>query len=77
MSTAIRLTHLRRVLAAVALTCSGVVAEDKPDEKEWIQLFNGKNLDGWAIKIAGYDLNENFGNTTRVENGVLKVAYDQ
>jgi hypothetical protein len=77
MSTAFRHRLLARVLAAVALTGSGVFAENKPDEKEWIQLFNGKNLDGWAIKIAGYDLNENFGNTVRVENGVLKVAYDQ
>jgi len=44
--------------------------------KEWIQLFNGKNLDGWHVKITGYDLDDNFGNTFRVEDGVLKVSYD-
>ncbi len=43
---------------------------------EWIQLFNGKNLDGWTPKITGYQLGENFGNTFRVEDGVLKTAYD-
>jgi hypothetical protein len=43
----------------------------------WIPLFNGKNLDGWTPKIKGYDLGENFGNTFRVENGVLKVSYDR
>lgn len=50
---------------------------NNPAEKEWIQLFNGKDLTGWDVKIAGYDLNDNFGNTFRVENGVLKAAYDR
>ncbi len=48
-----------------------------PKKEEWIQLFNGQDLDGWDIKINGYDLNDNFGNTFRVEKGVLKAAYDQ
>lgn len=43
----------------------------------WIPLFNGKNLDGWTVKIKGYDLGENFGNTFRVEDGLMKVRYDQ
>ena len=48
----------------------------QPDEEEWIQLFNGKDLTDWQVKIRGYDLNDNFGSTFRVEEGVLKVAYD-
>jgi hypothetical protein len=40
-------------------------------------LFNGKDLEGWDVKITGHELNDNFGNTFRVENGVLKVAYDR
>lgn len=40
-------------------------------------MFNGKDLEGWDIKIAGYELNDNFGNTFRVEDGLLKVRYDQ
>ena len=36
-----------------------------------------KNTEGWDIKITGYDLNDNFGNTFRVEDGMLKVGYDQ
>lgn len=51
-------------------------ASDK-DHKDWIQLFNGKNLDGWTPKITGYPLGENFGNTFRVEDGMMKVRYDQ
>jgi len=44
---------------------------------DWVQLFNGRNLEGWDVKIAGHNLNDNFGKTFRVEDGLLKVRYDQ
>jgi hypothetical protein len=43
----------------------------------WVSLFNGKDLQGWDIKISGYELNNNFKNTFRVEDGLLKVSYDE
>jgi hypothetical protein len=43
---------------------------------DWIQLFNGKDLDGWTPKIRYHELGENYGNTFRVEDGLLKVRYD-
>lgn len=62
----------------IALMTSMVAAADDTVEPgEWIQLFNGKDLDGWRVKITGYDLDDNFGDTFRVEDGVLKVGYDQ
>ncbi len=51
-------------------------ANPDADRKDWIQLFNGVDLDGWVPKIKGYALGENFGDTFRVEGGVLKAAYD-
>ncbi len=45
--------------------------------EEWIQLFNGKDLNDWTIKIKGYSVNENIHNTFRVEDSVIKVSYDQ
>lgn len=45
-------------------------------QKGWINLFNGKDLKDWNIKISKHDYNENFGNTFYVENGVMKVKYD-
>ncbi|MGW8179371.1 MAG: 3-keto-disaccharide hydrolase, partial [bacterium] len=52
-------------------------AEDNdPDRVEWRQLFNGKDLEGWSVKLAGHELNDNFGDTFRAEDGVLKVVYD-
>jgi hypothetical protein len=55
-------------------------AEDSPKtdaEEHWIALFNGKNLDGWVPKFAGCKLGDNFAETFRVEDGLLKVVYDQ
>ena len=46
-------------------------------QEEWLPLFNGKNLDGWTPKIKGHPLGDNFANTFRVEDGILKVSYDQ
>lgn len=48
----------------------------KAEKLEWKQLFNGKNLNGWQPKIRNYALNDNFGNTFRVEDGLMKVRYD-
>lgn len=49
-----------------------------PQQKteEWVPLFNGRDLDGWTVKITGYPLGENYANTFRVEDGLLKVRYD-
>src|SRR6476661_8744954 len=44
---------------------------------KWISLFNGKDINNWIPKIVGHKLGENFGNTFRVENGILSVRYDK
>ncbi|MDA0195716.1 MAG: DUF1080 domain-containing protein [Bacteroidetes bacterium] len=51
-------------------------AQNYPDEEEWIQIFNGRDLDGWQPKFKGYELNDNYLNTFRVEDGILSVKYD-
>ena len=53
------------------------IRELNTEGKEWISLFNGKNLDGWTVKVTGYELGENPGNMFRVENGLLRTSYDQ
>src|SRR5262245_63753883 len=66
--------------AAIALASPlAIVSAQKPDPaaREWIQLFNGRDLANWTIKFAKHDLGENVRNTFRVEDGLLKVRYDQ
>ncbi len=45
-------------------------------EEGWIDLFNGKNLDGWIVKIAKHETGENYGETYRVIDGQLQVSYE-
>jgi len=44
---------------------------------DWIQLFNGKNLDGWTIKFTKSDVGVNLNDTVRVEDGMLRIRYDR
>lgn len=48
----------------------------KINEPDWIELFNGEDLKNWTVKIRTHEVGENFGNTFRVEDGLLKVRYD-
>ncbi len=45
--------------------------------EDWIQLFNGRDLDNWVVKFTGYPLGLNLRNTFRVEDGLLRVRYDE
>jgi hypothetical protein len=63
--------------AMITTLSSCAVKQDSASKSNWITLFNGKNLEGWKVKITGHELNDNYGNTFRVENGILKVSYDQ
>lgn len=66
--------------AAIALwfvTSLTSFAQKAVNQEEWVSLFNGKDLTGWDIKIAGQALNDNYKNTFRVENGTLRIVYDQ
>ena len=68
------------LVAGLSLTlslCLPLSAEEQKTEQKWMPLFNGKNLEGWTVKIRGYEPGDNFGNTFRVEDGVLKVGYEQ
>jgi hypothetical protein len=65
------------LISAALLVLAGCgAATHDPDQQEWVQLFDGETLDGWGAKITGYEPGENFGNTFRVEDGLLSVRYD-
>ncbi len=67
-----------RLLAAEGPVATGDEQQASTQKSaEWIQLFNGKNLDGWTPKIRYHDLGENVGDTFRVVDGKIVVAYDK
>ncbi|GAA4420223.1 DUF1080 domain-containing protein [Nibrella viscosa] len=71
--------YSRLQLLSLSLLLLFTAYTTRPDKAQrgWIDLFNGKDLTGWSVKITGHPLNDNFGNTFRVEDGRMVVRYDQ
>src|SRR5690606_21194919 len=73
-----KISHLFYALIILTVISSCTAKKSNADNNEsWISLFNGKDLDDWFVKIQHHDVGENFGSTFRVEDGVIKVRYDQ
>ncbi|MEX0320823.1 MAG: DUF1080 domain-containing protein [Puniceicoccaceae bacterium] len=67
-------TIIRILLSAIPLL---VLFAGCNKEPEWVAIFNGENLDGWTVKVSGYPAGENYKNTFVVEDGLLRVKYDE
>lgn len=72
---------LFRSLVVVNCLLGFASANESADSAEaadgWIRLFNGKDLEGWTPKFTGHKAGENYLDTFRVEDGLLKVSYDK
>lgn len=64
-------------MTALLLVGQMAYASNKQDQEDWIELFNGKDLTNWSVKIRGFPLGENASNTFRVSDGIMQVRYDQ
>lgn len=68
------------LLSVIIVACQSSPKQVESEEKSvenWIQLFNGKDLNDWQIKFNGEELGVNYNNTFRVEDGLLRVSYDE
>ena len=71
-----RRQFVSKMLAAPLLALCLALAPAAAQEGDWIQLFNGENLDGWTAKFSGYEAGEDPRETFRVEDGLLTVSYE-
>ena len=65
------------LLPAACASAGSSAPPGDPNERAWIDLFNGRDLSGWTVKIHHHDVGVNFGDTFRVQDGVIQVRYDQ
>lgn len=73
-----KITVTLALIVSLCISCARKTNDlDEPQGGEWIKLFNGKDLDDWIVKIHHHEPGVNFGNTFRVEDGMIKVRYDQ
>jgi hypothetical protein len=64
-------------LVLMIVTLKSFAETNVPLTDSWIDLFNGKNLDGWTPKIRYQPYGENYKNTFRANQGVIRVSYDE
>jgi hypothetical protein len=62
------------LLAALAASCAPLPAD--PPKRGWQPIFDGKSLDGWTPKIAGYPVGEDPRHIFTVKDGALRAAHD-
>lgn len=68
---------MKQLFAYILLvSISTAIHGQSTSQEGWETIFNGKNLNGWTVKIRNYPAGENFGNTFRVEDGKMVVRYD-
>jgi hypothetical protein len=63
-------------MAIAACNNSRHVAQE-PAAADWQPFFNGKDLNDWTVKIHHHETGDNYANTFRVEDGMIKVRYNQ
>ncbi len=69
---------MKKIIILLLLVQTVSFAQNKKASKEeWQQLFDGKSLNGWNIKIRGHELNDNYKHTFQVKDGNIVVNYDE
>ncbi len=61
-------------ISVMAISCD--TKKNQSSIPEWQELFNGKDMDDWIVKIRTHEVGDNFANTFRVEDGLMQVRYD-
>lgn len=64
------------ILLTSSLLCQCTTAQNDEESSEWQILFNGEDIDDWIVKIHHHEVGDNYANTFQVEDGLLKVKYD-
>jgi hypothetical protein len=65
------------IIALFLIYASCATTKNEANKKDWQTLFNGKDLKNWTVKIFHHEVGDNYGNTFRVEDCIMKVRYDQ
>ena len=56
-------------------SCKNDDSKNEISREDWESLFTGADLAGWDIKIKDHPLNDNYKNTFRVEDSMIRVVY--
>ena len=70
--------HIIFLITIAATFFTGCTPKTAGTKKEnWQPLFNGKDINDWIVKVHHHNTGDNYANTFRVEDNIIKVRYDQ
>lgn len=78
--TRLSMVALTLFLTAATLLVAAPQAQDawrSAAPADWRQLFNGRDLSGWVVKLAHHRVGDNYADTFRVVDGAIAVRYDR
>lgn len=58
-------------------SCKSNTPAPEREQEDWQTLFNGTDINDWIVKIHHHETGDNYGQTFRVEDSLIKVRYDQ
>ena len=67
--------NLFQSLFLILIGCTVTYAQQSNDD--WETMFNGTDLSGWTTKVHHYEVGNNYADTFRVEDNMVKVRYDK
>ncbi|MCK0156283.1 DUF1080 domain-containing protein [Cellulophaga sp. F20128] len=68
-------TAIFLLLSILFLQCA-TVKKTTIEDNGWHAMFNGKDLKDWTTKVHHYEPGDNYADTFRVEDSIIKVRYD-
>ncbi len=70
---------MRKTFLIISMYSCTIILLSAQTPKDWLTLFNGRNLKNWNVKIHHHDYNVNVGKTFRVnrKQKMIEVSYDQ
>jgi hypothetical protein len=75
--SASRLTSFLSLSLVIYSFSTGVLfGQGSATNENWKELFNGKDINDWIVKIHHYDVSDNHANTFKVEDKMIRVSYD-
>lgn len=72
-----KICHRILPLLFIFLSYPALAQNNNKSDQDWKKLFNGKEINDWIVKIHHHNVGENYGETFRVEDQMIKVRYDQ
>ncbi len=69
-------TKFSSILMVIFSFSIQILSAQEDSKEEWKELFNGRDISDWIVKIHRHEVGVNYGNTFRVEDNMIRASYE-